>query len=211
MQVKSAENQVNYTKLYAPFSGVITNIGVETNEIVGSGSIIAVLSTTARPEVTVGIPEAFISKIKNGDDAVISFSAIPNQNFKGIISEVAYSPVNGSTYPIVLRIDNPSPLIRPGMAADISFVFEDKKAKTPVPNQLLVPAMAVGESGGSNYVYILTPSDKEIYTAQKKTVNTGKLVKQGFVIKDGLKEGDLVATAGLKSLVDGMMVKLLKE
>ena len=69
-----------------------------------------------------------ISKIKNGDDAVISFSAIPNQNFKGIISEVAYSPVNGSTYPIVLRIDNPSPLIRPGMAADISFVFKDKKA-----------------------------------------------------------------------------------
>jgi RND family efflux transporter MFP subunit len=208
MQVKSANNQVNYTKLYAPFNGVITNIGIEANEIVGSGSVIAVLSTVARPEVTVGIPEAFISKIKNGDDASITFSAIPNQNFKGVVSEVAFSPVNGSTYPLTLRIDNPSPIIRPGMAADVSFVFEEKDIKTT--HHLIVPAKAIGESGGNTYVFILKPSDNESYIAQKKIVTTGKLVKQGFIIKDGLKEGDFVATAGLKSLMDGMTVKLLK-
>lgn len=211
LQVEAANNQVSYTQLYAPFEGVITKLNVETNEMVGSGTVIGVLSTTARPEVSVGIPEAFIAKIKNGDNAIVTFSAIPAQNFKGVVDEVGYSPSSGSTYPIVLRIDNPSVAIRPGMAAGVSFVFENEKSAQNNKNVLLAPAKAIEESGGQTFAYVLTPSTKDNYTATKKKVTVGKLVKQGFIIKDGLKENDLVATAGLKFLSEGMTVKLLKE
>ena len=211
LQSEAAKNQVDYTKLYAPFAGVITKLNIETNEMVGSGTVIGMLSTTAQPEVSVGIPEAFIAKIKNGDKALVTFSAIPAQNFKGIVDEVGYSPSSGSTYPIVLRIENPSATIRPGMAAGVSFVFEDEKTDKKSEEVLLVPARAIKETGGQTFAYVLKPSKNDNYTTPQKKVTVGKLVKQGFIIKEGLQENDIVATAGLKFLSEGMTVKLLKE
>ena len=211
LQVQAADNQVNYTQLNAPFAGVMTKLNVETNEIVGSGTAIGVLSTIARPEVSVGIPEAFIAKIKNGDNAMVTFSAIPEQHFQGVVEEVGYSPSSGSTYPIVLRIDNPSSSIRPGMAAGVAFVFEDEKTGGNSSSVLLTSAKAIAESGAQTFAFVLTPAENGNYTATKQKVTVGKLVKQGFVIEDGLKESDLVATAGLKFLSEGMIVRLLKE
>lgn len=210
LQAEAAKNQVDYTQLYAPFAGVISKLNVETNEMVGSGTVIGMLSTTTRPEVSVGIPEAFIAKIKKGDKALVTFSAIPTQDFKGIVDEVGYSPSSGSTYPIVLRIADPSIAIRPGMAAGVSFVFENEKAGNN-KEILLVPAKAIKESGGQTFAYVLTPTENDNYTTTQKKVTVGKLVKQGFIIKEGIKESDLVATAGLKFLSEGMTVKLLKE
>lgn len=212
IQVKAAENQVGYTILRAPYSGVIASLNVEANELVNSGAVIGVLSTTIRPEVNVGIPEAFIAKIENGDSAAITFSAIPNQRFKGIVDEVGYNPSSSSTYPIVLRIDSPSTAIRPGMAAGVSFVFADKARGQSKQNLLIVPANAIEENGNQTFAYVLTPTTNSgEYSIAKKTVSVGKLVKKGFIVAEGLAENDLVATAGLKFLRDGMTVKLLNE
>ena len=39
----------------------------------------------------------------------------------------------------------------------------------------------------------------------------GSLVADGFVVEEGLAEGELVATAGLRSLMNGMKVRLLEQ
>ena len=204
-QVESAQNQVKYSNLIAPFSGIISSVNVEENEIVGSGSPIATISATDNPEISVGIPEIFISKVSKGQNVSISFSALQNQIFKGKVYEVGYSSMGRSTYPVTIRIDSPSQEIRPGMAVDVKFSFgnDDKN-----PQKLVAPAPSVGEDSNGHFVFVLEGDEKD-FLVKKKNVKIGELTTEGFEIVNGLSNGDLVATAGLSTLLEGMKVRLM--
>lgn len=206
-QVEAASNQVRYAQLTAPFSGIVTVVMVEENELVNSGTPIATLSAERDPEVLVGIPETFIAQIQQGQYSDITFSTIPNQLFTGRVSEVSFSSNTGATYPVTIKINNPSAEIRPGMAANVSFNFGKKSNQS---QYLVAPIQAIGEGTAGNFAFVLSKGE-DSYHVKKQAVEVGKLLATGFEIKKGLKEGDLVATAGLKSLLDGMKVKLLEE
>ena len=206
-QVEAAGNQVSYARLTAPFSGIITNVMAEENELVGSGTPIATLNAERDPEVVVGMPETFIAQIKKGQHAHIVFSTIPDQFFEGTISEVSFSSNTGATYPVIVKIDNPTNAIRPGMVANVEFSFGKK---TDQQAFLVAPVQAIGEGTSGNFAFVLNKGNNG-YAVKKQNVEVGKLLATGFEVKNGLEEGDLVATAGLKSLLDGMEVKLLEE
>ena len=205
-QVEASKNQVSYARLLAPFTGVITMINIEENEFVGAGSAIAILNSVTQPEVRVGIPEVFIANIKKGQKVKIHFTAFETE-FDGIVSEVGYSTAGGSTYPVIVRIKNPSKAIRPGMASDVHFDFSDKKTTTK--EQLFVPIAAVGEDDNGNFAYILNPQNDH-YIVNKKTIKIGALASNGFELVNGLEEGAMVATSGLQTLIEGMKVRLLE-
>ncbi len=205
-QVESARNQVRYSSLVAPFSGVITAVMVEENELVGSGTPIATLSAMDNPEISVGIPEIFISKIKRSQNVNIVFSSIPNQTFSGKVYEVGFSSLGGSTYPVTVRIDKPTQEIRPGMVADVHFSFNTGKSEQQI---MVAPTAAIGEDSNGHFVFGLD-KEGENYLVKKKKIQIGELTSAGFEIKAGLANGELVATAGLNSLLDGMKVRLME-
>ncbi len=206
-QVESAQNQVRYSTLTAPFSGVITSVMVEENELVGSGSPIATISAVDNPEISVGIPEVYISKVKKNQPVNISFSSIPDQVFVGKVFEVGFSSLGGSTYPVTVKIDKPAKEIRPGMAADVRFSFDNGSING---QKMVAPAAAVGEDNNGNFVFSLF-KENDHYIIKKKKVQIGKLTTSGFEIKSGLDNGELVATAGLNTLLDGMKVRLMEN
>ena len=207
-QTQSARNQVNYTRLTAPFNGVITAVNIEANELVGSGSPVAVLSTINKPEINVGIPENLIARIKRGQKVEIKFSALNSQNFNGTVQEVSFAAGNAPTYPAIIRIDNPSDEIRPGMATSVTFNLGAEGNA----DFLVSPIKAIGDGTEGNFAFVLKETDNSgTYQVKKQLVKIGSLLPNGFEVKDGLKEGDLVATAGIKSLLDGMQVTLLEE
>lgn len=207
-QVKAAGNQVSYTRLLSPMDGVVTAVQVEANEIVGSGSVIATVSSIGRPEVEVGVPEIFINRIKQGQKVNISLSSYPEQVFQGVVEQVAYASGNSPTYPVVVEIDKSVEEIRPGMAANVSFMFAKNTASG---TKLVVPVEAVGKDNQGNFVFVLQPKNEGIYVAEKKNITIGVLLSEGFELEQGLKQGDLVATAGLSSLMNGLEVKLLND
>ncbi|MEM6317905.1 MAG: efflux RND transporter periplasmic adaptor subunit [Bacteroidota bacterium] len=208
-QVQAAGNQVNYTRLTAPMNGVITNVQVEANEVVNAGMMIATVSSLGRPEVEVGVPEVFINKIKKGQAVNITLPAAPAQSFQGLVSQVAYASGSSPTYPVIVEIDKSAEQIRPGMAANVEFLFP--KAGSTAKSMITIPVEAVGKDHQGNFVFVLTKNGEGIYVAEKKVITIGPLVPDGFELVDGLKTGDLVATAGLKSLMNGTEVKLLEE
>ncbi|MEO0339233.1 MAG: efflux RND transporter periplasmic adaptor subunit, partial [Bacteroidota bacterium] len=145
-QSQSARNQVKYTQLVAPFSGIISMVMIEANEIVGSGSPIATLSAITKPEVNVGIPENLIAQIKKGQKVNIRFSVLPNASYQGTVQEVSYAAGNSPTYPVIIGIDNPNETIRPGMAATVSFDLDGGNT----PDALVCPVKAVGSDEKGN-------------------------------------------------------------
>ena len=173
-QVEAAGNQVTYSRLTAPFSGVITMVNVEENELVGSGTPVAILNAISEPEVKVGIPEVYISQIKKGQSVTIDFSTLSNQSFTGTVSEVGFSSAGGSTYPVIIRIKNPTENIRPGMAANVHFEFD--QAKQTTEEKLVAPVAAVGE--GNEGSFCICIATRRQSTSSQKTTHSNRRIGQ---------------------------------
>ena len=99
--------------------------------------------------------------------------------------------------------------IRPGMAANAEFTFKDYSAEEK--SKMTVPVEAVGKDNEGNFVFVLNKRSDGVHIAEKKIINIGKLMQEGFELISGLEGGEIVATAGLKSLMNGSEVKLLND
>ena len=206
-QLEASRNQVSYSRLTAPFDGVITALNAEENEFVVAGNPIATLNSEDKPEVSVGLPEGVIAKVKKGQRVDIYFSALTEQGFVGTVSEVGYSNNGGSTYPVIIQIENASDAIRPGMAARVNFKFT--RISKSDSRKLVVPVAAVSQDTKGKFVFLLKPNDN-YYIVERQAIEIGELGGQGFELEQGLKAGDIVATSGLQTLIAGMQVKLME-
>lgn len=208
-QLKAADKQVSYTRLVSPMDGVITAVEVEANEVVNAGTLIAKVSSLGRPEVEVGVPEVVINKLKIGQQATIQFSSLPKQLFEAEVAEIAFASERSTTYPVKLKMRNAADEIRPGMAAEVRFIMGTDKGKAK--KEIVAPLKAIASGTDGNYAFKLVPGNEEgIYLAKRVPLDLGAITEDGYIIKDGLSGGDLVAVAGLRSLYDGRKVKLLK-
>ena len=137
----------------------------------------------------------------------ITFAALEGKNFEGNVIEI--SPIvveNAATFPVDVEIVNPGADIRPGMAANVTFNFGNEE--TVADNALVVPMKAVGEDGDGNFVFIIESDDGKTGKVKKQHIEIGELTSGGFKIRNGLTEGQLIATAGLQTLLDGQKVRL---
>lgn len=201
------ERLLRYNEIYAPVTGIVAAVNNEVNEVIQAGVPLVVLNAGTDIEMEVGVPEAHIARIQSGQPVRVRFSAVPGQEFAARVREVAYALGTSSTYPVIVRLDNPSASIRPGMAGDVGFHFGSDGPSNP----LVVPVEAVGEGAEGTFVFVIDDIADRRGTVRKRPVRIGKLLADGFVVDDGLAERDLVATAGLRFLLDGMEVRLLEE
>ena len=206
---KLAKAQLSYCKLFAPVDGVIAEVSIEENENVSVGQTVVLLNSGSDIEVRVSLPGVYISKVKVGDEVNITFSSFKDQIYQGIVTEVAFTTGRAeTTYPVSIKIKNPDDRIRPGMAVDVGFTFI-YEGNT---NKMIVSAFSVGEDPDGRFVFTVNPTTNEVGIGliERKEVTTGELTNEGIEITSGLKEGDLVVTAGVSKITDGMRVKLLQ-
>lgn len=202
MNIQSS--QFEYAIIKAPMDGIITQVNADVNEVAQAGNPIFIMNSEGDDlEITVGVPESYISKIQEGKSVEVN---INNSSVEGIITEVAFSTGGSLTYSVIVKLINPTPDLRPGMPAEVLFEFESSKSSS---SQLLVPVKGVGNDADGDFVFVLKKSKKESYSVHKVHVKLGELKAAGFVVNKGLNKGDLIAIAGLRTLYDGMNVKLL--
>jgi hypothetical protein len=90
------------------------------------------------------------------------------------------------------------------MAAEVRFVFETAGTS----ERVIVPPVAVGEDSEGRFVFVLEPAEEGFATARRSAVSVGDLTSEGLEITDGVREGELVITAGVSRIVDGQKVRL---
>ncbi|AFU70387.1 RND-type efflux membrane fusion protein [Psychroflexus torquis ATCC 700755] len=199
------QEQINYGYIYAPQDGVIAAVLSEINENIATGQSIATLNAGDLMEIKLGIPESNINRIHKNDKVDVVFSAIPNQTFKGFVSEIAPAvSAEASTYPVRITLNESISAIKSGMAASVRFQENNIKA---IQKSLIVPPQAVGEDYSGKFVFLIVEKDST-FSIKKQTVSIGKLVQNGFEIHSGINTGDRIAVAGLQTLLDGQKVRL---
>ena len=202
--VSIQKEQVRFGYIYATNDGVIASVQSEIDENVSPGQIVGTLNSGTDMEIALGIPENVINKITEGMLVDVSFASIEN-TFKAKVTEASPAlDVNTATYPVRVTIVNPSDEIKSGMAANVTFHFNDAIDES---KKLIAPMTAVGEDSNGNFVFLITENQNSV-VVNKKPVKIGDLTPQGFEILSGLEKGQKIATAGLQTLLDGQKVKL---
>ncbi len=204
-RLELARLQVDYTRLAAPFDGAVASVDVDVNENVGVGAPILVLTSGGRPEVSVSVPEVLISQVRPGGPATVTFDAIPGRRLRAVVTEVGVASTGfATTFPVTVTLEEGADEVRPGMAAEVAFTFET----AGTVERVVVPSVAVGEDRLGRFVFTVEPSEESLGVARRVPVVVGDLTSEGLEILDGVREGDLVITAGVSRIADGQKVRL---
>lgn len=206
-RLELARSQLRYTRLTAPTDGAIASVPVEAGENVDSGKVVAILTAGAIPEVIVAVPESLITGIERGSEVVVRFDALPQRIFAAHVTEVGVAATTyATTYPVTVRLESADSAIRPGMAAEVTFKFQQRGNGG---SRFVVPPEAVGEDREGRFVFIVEPDAADVGKIRRQPVGIGELTAQGLEILTGLHNGDRIATAGVALIHDGQLVKLL--
>lgn len=204
-RLELARLQLGYCKLVSPVNGAIAEVNIEENENVTQGRTLVMLTSGSIPEVQLSIPEILIAQINKSDRVTLTFDAIPGREYTAYVNEVGVSATRlTNTFPVILKLIKAYPEILPGMIAEAAFSFEATGGK----ERFIVPSVAVGADRNGRFVFIVEPSTDGLAIVQRKEVIVGELTAEGIEIYEGIQDGDLVVTAGVSKIKDGMRVRL---
>lgn len=206
-QLELAELQLGYTRLTAPVAGAVAAVNSEANENVPAGTPVVVLTSGARAEVRVALPDVLITQLREGDAAVVQVDALAGRALAATVKEVGVTASDrGATFPVSVVLDDEVADVRPGMSAEVTFRFGRDDGR----DRLVVPAVAVAEDREGRFVFVVRgDDDADTATVARREVEVGDLTTEGLEITAGLEDGERLVTAGVHRLTDGQAVRLL--
>jgi RND family efflux transporter MFP subunit len=202
-RVDRAKLMVSYTKVYAPFDGVITSRNFHVGAFVrapeqGGQMPIVSVERTDLMRVKVRIPEREIPYIQPGDRVIIRFDALPGKEFPAPVSRIAESE-DPATRTMLAEVDlsNPDRLVRDQMYGRVEITLDD------APNGVTIPsACLVGDAAnGQGQVYVV-----ENGHAKLRKVQLGRDTGVQVEVVSGLSMTDSVILRPAGSLADGAEV-----
>jgi multidrug efflux system membrane fusion protein len=200
-----ARQRLSYTRLVAPVAGAIARVSAEVNENVRAGQEVVLLAAEGGYEVEVTVPESLIGQIHAGQDARVTFDALPGRTLESTVTEVGVtSSSTGTAFPVKARLAEDDPGVRPGMAAEVEFRLDEPGEGA----RFRVPAHAVAEDRRGRFVLLVEPTGPGEGIVHRREVEVGALTPDGIEVLRGLEEGDRLVTAGISQLEDGDAVKL---
>ncbi|GAB6098396.1 hypothetical protein JCM16358_02750 [Halanaerocella petrolearia] len=204
-QVKQTKTSLNTAKLNlakteitAPIAGVIAEVNIEEGETVSAQQPVVSIIDLNPVEIKTYISEQNINKLDIGQEVSINFSAL-DKELTGKIKTISPAlDTSKKKFPVEIRVDNSSQLIKSGMYATV-------KLKTDVSSgKIVLSKKSIIQEDGTEYVYIAQNG-----RAVKKEVTTGLATKEKVVILAGVSLGDQVITEGSEQVTDGYGVTIV--
>jgi RND family efflux transporter MFP subunit len=182
-----------YTRILAPFSGLITHKLANIGDLATPGKPLMKLENEDRLQVITNIPESMILKIAVGDRLSVYVSPA-DLTIEGTVAEVAPTADHVSrTAPI--KLDIPAdPRLRSGQFARVAFSGGPAESIT-------VPASALLSFGQMESVFVVKDD-----VARLRLVRSGLKDKDRAEILSGLQAQEVVVVQGNRQLTDGQSV-----
>jgi RND family efflux transporter MFP subunit len=193
-----------YTRIVAPFTGVVTMRYADTGALVAAGTS---SSTQAIPVVRIAevsklrlvlpIPESLAGQIHLGDPVKVRVQAL-NKDITGRVSRFADSlDMQTRTMQTEIDFENRDGQLIPGMYTETQLTLAER------PNALSVPLEAVTQSGNSATVLMLTATN----TVEERKITLGIQGSARVEVLSGLNEGDRVVIGNRSQFREGEKVQ----
>ena len=205
-QLNLAKRDLEKTKLYAPFDGILSERHVDAFQEVSRGQPIFDIYAEEAMQVRLSIPETNIREIHLGLPAEFRFPTRPGLHLKGRVSEIGTVAEAANAFPVKIALLEGSYEVLPGMTAEATLLLggEDEAASYLVP----ISAIAPSDETNVGHVFVFDPESSTV----RKTRVTGAGVRDNqVVVAEGLSPGDVIAVAGVSFLSDGQTVKLMVQ
>ncbi len=203
-QLKRAKDQLNDTKLYAPFSGYIQTVNFEKGEIVNIGMPIANMLDMNSYQVETDIPSTLFV-IRDQISRVSCRLSIGDAHEMQLQLVNYQSKANSSRmYRMYYSLSpNADSRIAPGMEVLVKIEYQKENDSSQV-----VPLSAIFNHNGQANVWVFNASDS---TVTKHAVQTANLTGDGkIIIRSGLKNGDKIVVSGANALNDSEKVQVIQ-
>jgi len=193
----------NYTKITAPFEGVVTRRYADTGAMLAAGTTseqqalpLVKLSQNGLLRLDIPVPEADVPGVRLGKKVSVEVQAL-SKAFEGTVARFA-DKVDDATRTMITEVDvsNPQLEIVPGMYAYVSFPVMEKK------DVLAVPIQAVSREGNKAIAYRVNSENR----VEVRPVTVGIETRSQIEVLSGLSEGDRVVVGNTSQLRQGQIV-----
>jgi len=215
-EVEELEALVSYTRIVAPFDGVVTGRFVDPGALIqasgsqsgsaqgatgpskAGASPVVSLADLSKLRVYIYVPETETSLIRIGMPAALALLEFPGRQFSGTIARFTKAlDLPTRTMLTEVDLDNPKHELYPGMYADVTLELARH------PNVLQVPVTAVGTEQGQSVVYVVKGDQ-----LARLLVTTGLNTPNHVEITAGLSGNEQVVKNFSPALSDGEKVQL---
>ena len=202
-----AREDVEATRLMAPFTGILARRHVEVFQHVRANEPIVTLQNLSRLDVLVHVPaRAVLDARGEARPARVAIDGLEGRTFPASVHSIATQPDPVTqTYAVLLRLERPDDVtLLPGMPA----VVLPGEALTALQDAVvLLPASAVtADAAGAAFVWRVDPFTGAV---ARQPVTLGEVRGGDVEVVAGLEPGDRVVGAGLSHVREGMVVRPL--
>jgi RND family efflux transporter MFP subunit len=196
----------SYTKIEAPFDGVVTfrGDGIHKGAFIrsasdGNSEPLLAVATTDRMRTIVLVPDPDVPFCNVGDPAIVKIDALGGRIFKGKVSRVADSEdLKDRTMRVEIDLPNDHGLLRDGMYGRAVIELE------PPSQNLTIPSTCLIEQNGHGDGAVFVVRDNKVERAK---IRVGKDSGLWVEVLSGLTENDQVIAQITPSISEGIVVK----
>jgi len=205
-ELRRVQTMMEYTKVTAPFAGVVTRRYADTGSMLQAGTAsstqalpVVKLSENSLLRLILPVPESAVPTVRIGQTVEVRVPTL-NRSFPGRVARFS-EKISPATRTMETEVDVPNPMLVliPGMYAEVSLTLDHS------PRALAVPVQAVDVAGedSSGQVALVTADNRIEMRAVKLGLQSATTVE----IRSGLNEGDLVVVGTRAGLKQGQQVQ----
>jgi RND family efflux transporter MFP subunit len=185
-----ARTSLGYTRVRAPFAGVVTEKKVDAGTLTSPGMAIFTLEDTRSYRLEATVDESDIRLVRLGQVAPVTIGALGNTQLSGKVVQIVPA-VDPASRSFLVKVELPADArLRSGLFGHAHFARGERSA-------LLIPRTSVVERGQLQGVYVLDATQ----IAGLRYVTLGRSAGEKVEVLSGLQDGErLVAAPGDREL-----------
>ncbi|MGI4758467.1 MAG: efflux RND transporter periplasmic adaptor subunit, partial [Janthinobacterium lividum] len=201
--VRSLQEQASFSRVTAPFNGVILARSIDTGSLISAGSLNSVtqLFTIGQADtvrVFTNVPQANAPAVIGANTAQVQFRELPGKVFTGKVTRNA-AAIDPTSRTLLAEIDLPNAdgKILPGMFATV--IFATNNATPPV----LIPANALFVRSAGPQTFVVDANN----VVHMHNLILGRDFGSNTEVISGLRQNDLVVLSPSDAITDGTKVE----
>jgi RND family efflux transporter MFP subunit len=203
-EVEKFQTLAHYTRITAPFDGVVTHRYVDPGALIQAGTAsqtqslpLVRVSDNYRLRLDFPVSVDYVQRIQSGDPVDVRVGSLGDRTFTGVVSRCTHQ-VDEQTRTMLVEMEVPNPKLEivPGMYATVSLKVEKR------PQALAIPVEAIS-AGHRSTVRVINAQ----HEVEERTVTLGLETPTRYEIVSGLKEGELVVIGNADQVKPGQKVE----
>lgn len=193
------ENQVSYSRITAPISGIVEACNIETFDTVGQSNLLCVISGQGAKTVSFSASERIRNYLSEGDQITVEKNG---ETFYGTIYEVSTMADSATgLFQVKARMNEDTEEAKLPTGSMVKLYVTSER----VSDVLQIPVDSVYYDGGLSYVYTY---DRESSTLHKVQIEVGLYDSEWIEVSSGLDGTEAILTTWSSELYEGTRVRI---